>query len=1091
MFLPFSADPNTSSLLENKVKSEINSARAAILSANYKTRLVVVILGESPVQLEEVEERLAAVRRVTSLDQKALYYIPYGSSRQEVESTLDALFTALHPQCLEYYRDLSKHARRKRNRNATPQPTIPPSNAHVLSSQGWIVRYEFKLGVFAEFRQEMDAACRNYEAAYESLFSPEVIESIASWNPRFMQARLLADVISLRILRCLLWTGQTTAAVKAWSGHRDRIEGVLNRRSNGTEDYGWEAWQSTWSKTMSDLLTRSELAGLNAKMGDTDDMAPIFVAHDNALTERFGPWESLHHQGYWLKSAHEHTKRRRSLAMALHAREATRTVQSPKSPSHAQDVDSYFALKPWDELPSEGSAGFDYRSEMFSTLDAAVQHFANHGQLRMQEYLQLKRVQEHLSTESWSDVVEVLQPFWDNQTWRGAGWWQLLECTGWTLLDCAKKSQQLELVLRLTWELGNAVFAHKEDAIYDLGAVLVDQPSGKRVSVAMSAQDTACRLSSSFAFSTSEGHVGEPIDCQLVLSSCTLASVPATTLSQIKIVFEGSLKPLYLTNQQGAISETQRSLSSTSVSLVDSSQVTQASKRTSALAIASVSGEADLVVGPGQTKVFNFRMTPREAGEVSVASITMMIEQDNFSLTMTNAEVHMAANVWWEVKNEIPTRRDIGVQRPATSFHVLPKPPKVEINATNYLKAYYTNEEIHLEFDIVNNEDEAAHPRVQARLISPVAEAARARWSDQVESTKTEVRDVDQLLPIKPLGRLDVGAKSTLTLQLSETVAALDHELEIVVTYHLDSDVESVLQKALVLDIGVIRPFEANYDFNPRLIKDAWPNYFAPPPGGPDVPSGLTQQYLVAANLFSFAIEPVEIEAILLTTTSISGGAICSSSTGVLRNANSSAEPEDVISTHIKPEETRTFNFDLTVQKLVLADRDAVVLDLALEIGWRRPGSKRVNSSILEVPRFVIPMAEPRVLLTIDNVAAVPGQDDMKLISLRYTIENPSMHFLTFNIAMEASEEFAFSGPKASSVSLVPISKHETVYSVLPNRKDTESSRERRKDRETKSDWLRVHLSVVDAYFNQTLRVQPAGEGVRLDRKGGVVVQVG
>ena len=85
------------------------------------------------------------------------------------------------------------------------------------------------------------------------------------------------------------------------------------------------------------------------------------------------------------------------------------------------------------------------------------------------------------------------------------------------------------------------------------------------------------------------------------------------------------------------------------------------------------------------------------------------------------------------------------------------------------------------------------------------------------------------------------------------------------------------------------------------------------------------------------------------------------------------------------------------------------------------------------------------------------------------------MHFLTFNISMESSEHFAFSGPKASAISLVPVSRYEVRYKILPNKK---------------GQWVKVALSVVDAYFNQTLRVQAAGEGVKGDKKGGILVWV-
>ena len=1087
LLLPFTADSNTSSLLDNKLKSEINSARSTLASANYKTRLVVILLGDEVIAPTDVEERIGIIRKATLLDQKALFFIPTDSSHEELSETIRSLLTSLHPQCVEYYRDLSKRARRKRNRNATPQPTIAPTTAHVLSSQGWVVRYEYKLGVFAEFRQEMDAACRNYESAYESLFAPEVIESIASWSPRFNQARLLADIIAIRILRCLLWTNQHTAAAKMWTKHTVRMEGVLDRRGKGTETYSWEAWQSTWSKTMADLLTRAEIP---AHKGGS---ATVFVAPDPnaALLERSLPIEQLHHQGYWYRSASEHSKRRRKFAAKIPEEDRQPSARSPvsKLPNAAQNYDTYLVPEPHKEMPFDGSQGFDHHNEILLCLDIATEHFAKHGQERMQHLLQLDRAKAQIASQSWADVVETLLPLWEQRSWREAGWWQLLGSIGWTLLECARESGNPEVTLRLLWEIANICFQAQPAAIFDLAAATADYSGDEKLSLVFTSQDSAVRLASSFIFATAEGHVGDAVDCQLVLISVVHPGVPSVGWSQVKIAFEGELKPVLLSHSDEPSAGERSMVTSANVALEESTQLIQASKRSSTSAFPSSVGRADLTLGSREIRIFNFLVTPREAGELFVASITAFLEGEKYAITEINTDVQDNDGVWWETKGEIPSPRNIGVQRAAASLLVLPKPPKVEIDTSGFKKCYYTNEKVQIDLLIINNEEEVVVSTVNARLISPLAQAPAVTWTDQIAEEETHIQDTEQTLPVRSLQQLAAGTSGQISLSIAESAIAVDHELEIVAEYHMISDPSTTLRKSLTLDVAIIRPFEANYDFTPRQGTEEWPSFFESPSAGVNTPSGLIQTFAVAANLVSFTVDPVVIEAILLTTSSITGGAVCSSTTGVLKDTVAAqGNSGDKISTSIAPEETKTFNFDLTIHKLVLGDRDTVALDLALEIGWRRPDSDVVNSTILEVPRFVNPMAEPRVLLTAGERGSVPGQEDMHLIDLHYTIENPSMHFLTFNIAMEASEDFAFSGPKSSAVSLVPMSKYDMAYRILPNRRDTESSRERKKGREKNGEWLKVQLNVVDAYFNQTLRVQAAGDGVKLDKKGNIIV---
>ena len=167
-FFYLTSDPNISSLRDNQLKSEINNIRSVLASTNYKTKFVVILFGgDGPIGAQDLDERIGVLRRATGLDAKSLFFVQSTTSPTEISEFTRMVLASLSSFCIEYYRDLSKHARRKRSRSTVPLPTVPPTSgtSQVLPSQGWNVRYEFKLGVFAEFRQEMDAAGRNYEGA--------------------------------------------------------------------------------------------------------------------------------------------------------------------------------------------------------------------------------------------------------------------------------------------------------------------------------------------------------------------------------------------------------------------------------------------------------------------------------------------------------------------------------------------------------------------------------------------------------------------------------------------------------------------------------------------------------------------------------------------------------------------------------------------------------------------------------------------------------------------------------------------------------------------------------------------------------------
>ncbi|EHY56195.1 hypothetical protein ABEF92_005713 [Exophiala dermatitidis] len=1086
-FFSLCSDPHVSSLEDNKLKSEISNVRNVLLSTNYRTRVVLVLLGDGDITSSEVEDRCNNIRRATGLDGKSIYFLPHDATPNEVEEFVSSVLSYLNPLCAEYYRDLSKHARRKRNRNVVPQPTVRPGTSHPLSSQGWNVRYEFKLGVFAEFRQEMDAACRNYEAAYECLFGSEVIEAVPIWSPRFNEARLLADIIALRTIRCLLWSNQGTAAVRFWISHRDRTMDLVNRKGKGTDNYGWEAWQSAWAKVMAELLSNSEYPLLNVKNTESSGILSIFARPDKSLqpADLTTPWELIHHEGYWLDISRKCTSNRREWALQVPDEDRQSPGRSPASmvASRAHLYDTYLALEPYREVPTDGSAGYNYLEEILSTLKVAIAHFAKRGQLRKVEILELQKGLEQISAGSWTEAVATLLPLWNSTNWRRGGWWRLLQYLGWALLDCVSYVKDHALLIQLIWELSNSLFEPKPGVNYDLQLGSIFSSSEDiNLSVVIDMDEAVSPLVPAFAFSTHNVFVGEPLECQLSIESRARQGLSPIQLTEARVVFEGSLKPICLVSGEVQHQENDASRARfCDVALEDSSSTAVlASKRSSTETVPSLIGVGDLIIAPGHTIIYRFRVIPREAGEISIASIALKIQDEKFTLTVSSSDSGHSTARWWEARNGIPIARPFGQESNAfNTIDVKPKPPKLQIEAPDLKPTYYTNESFNIDFDILNGEDEEVVVSVEVRMIGSVEGAAQIRWhsSETNEAVDPSSDTGSPTLPSRELGAIPSSGKTTVSLIVTGTAVAVDYEIEITARYALISEPETILTKTTTVDVTVIRPFEANYEFTPRLDADPWPNFFEAPPSDSDSASalGLRHRYVMAASICSFAAEPIVIEAILLTATKVVGGAVCSTSTGIVRKEDDTQADKDAaaISSIILPDQTQIFDFELTIQKLKLGDRHTVGLDLALEIGWRRQGTEIVNTTVLEVSKLLAPMAEPRVLLTTTDMAV--DLSEMHTRQLKFTIENPSMHFLTFNISMEASEDFAFSGPKICAPSLVPISRHTITYQIFPYKRD---------------QWVAVQLKVVDAYFGQTLKVLPGGEGVKVDKKGNLLVKV-
>ncbi|PLB34599.1 uncharacterized protein BDW47DRAFT_76123 [Aspergillus candidus] len=1087
-FFPFCQDPNMNSLRDNQLKIEINGLKKQWSSSGYKTRFLVVLLSEenSGAVVEEAEERIASIRRATNLDQKSIFLLPADATPTELKEFVTSLESLLHPVVMDYYRDLSKHARRKRNRSAIPPPTAPPTSgtSQTLSLQGWNVRYEFKLGVFAEFRQETDAALRNYESAYETLFGQEVFENIPGWSPRFNDARLLADSLAVRIIRCLLRCGQPAAAVRSWNNHRRYSQGVINRRGKGTNNYGWEAWEARWSMVMAQLIHQAEISyfRLGPSQDQSSEQYSIYVPREKAQPQHgiISPWEHLHHEGYWLCRSAKHTMYRRELAEKIPVEDRIPPGQSPASQiaSKSYLYDTYLVPETHIEAPQAGVTGFDHSPLILDALKAALEEFSKRGQVRKTEMISLEIAEEYMRAGSWVEAYDILRPLWPTLTWRRSGWWQLMEKFGWALRECAFRVHDSGMILQVDWELLNRAFHEKPDWQYDIHKSLGDLPPVKpKPSIVLNANDVIPSVTASFVFSKSEGNVGEPLQGQLTITSHTQASSKPIRFSEVKVVFEGCLRPIKLQSDQNTEADTATPCTISSPTLRDSSTTHDGPLQSPTSWLTPLVGMADLSIGPSQTKVFDLRCIPREAGECSVASVTLSIEEDKFDLACAITDLALSESYWWQQTSKGPSRRRVGQDREINRCKVNPKPPKIRITTPNLKTTYYTNERVVLKIGIHNEEDEAANVQAEARLFGPPESAAKITWLDEEPSSESEDSEKRTLsdslshLVQRSIGVMERSTQRELAVVLGDTDDASDHELEISAVYNLVSDVQTPVIATTRVKLSIIRPFEANYDFLPRIHPQPWPDFFTAsedPKSGSD-PAGLQQRWCLNSKVVSFALEPLVIEKMTLVLLGVGGGAVCD------------VGPEALVSpeaSEIQPEELRESNFQMDLHKTILGDRRATAVSLQLEIQWRRSETSGTGdaadssddqvtaTSTLAVPRFVVPVGEPRVLASSIASKNLPG-----LIHLDYTLENPSMHFLTFNLAMEANENFAFSGPKTVVVQLVPLSRHTVRYNLLASKRGL---------------WIQPQLLVMDTYFNKTLRVLPT-EDMQSDKKGPMV----
>nr|OQO23157.1 hypothetical protein B0A51_09643 [Rachicladosporium sp. CCFEE 5018] len=1043
------------SSVDDTIISDINAVRAALLRSGCKTKFAAILLSEkSIVRAPELEDRLTSIRRTASLDSKVgLFFQPPMSSAAEVSTFVHGIFNTLQPVSVEYYRDLTKHARRKKARSFVPVSTVATSKGgpQALSSIAWNARYEVKLGVFAEFRSEMDVAERHYSQAIEDLFNVEgPFETTPSWSPRFDEVRLLSDVIAMRVVRCQLWNSITSGAVQSWSNYRVRMQDLVDRRGKGTQTYSWAAWESRWAKTMSELVQRADLPALKQSIkqsveDSSEIMVPLTYAPPErtyASVDRTPPFLMLHHPGYWLRLATSATRLRWQRALKIPEEDRLPPGQSPASAlvERSNAYDCYLVPEPDEEYDLSGKAHVDHMSSLSELSKASAQELAARGQARLAAELMLALARDLSRVERYAEVLEVLSPLYNESYWRQDHWLLFGEVIP-LLNQAAQAVGDSEIVLATTWESlsdptglapgSQAKFTHCIDEVAVRGGITVaDYTDHQR----------HCPITPSFAFAESETFVGDSMGCQITLSLPSSARAATVTLSNISLRI-GSYRPIDLVH---TVDDAASGITAINLHERDGNLL----------------GNCNLELRPGQASTMNFTLVFREAREYRLKEIALSVKTDRFQLkhTLNNIE-HLQAKDWLHDDEGNGIRRGLH-HHETTAVTVLPKPPKLRIALVDLRSQYYVGERCTLTMRVTNDEAESVTGSIRQIHDESGDTALSIRW----EADDREYTGAD----LYPLQELHPDDSALLTLSIQAPLDAGTHAIALDADYTLAGEPFTALKRTLTLEIVFATLFEAKFTLSPALHEDPWPSYFTSFSAS-ESPEGVPHLWRVGSKLRSLADSSILIESVKAIVDHVGEDASCQimdldrldqvtlSSQGVFERA-----------------------FQLLTRKGSLDDRSPTAVELSLELTWRRQDNDNVSTALVPIPRMTLPTSEPRVLCV-----HAESRDTGADVVLQYHLENPSSHFLTFAVTFEANDDFAFSGPKHRALSLAPLSRHRIDYNLLVH-----GALDAVKGPGGPGRWIYPGLQVVDSYYQKTLRVQAAGNGVKLDAQKGLAVWV-
>ncbi|KAF9974811.1 hypothetical protein BGZ73_001715 [Actinomortierella ambigua] len=262
-----------------QLAQELLDRRKACQERNIKFA-AVLMLQRAHMEDPSIEDRLNFVRKSAGLDSKNSFYVLPPSNPQDLADFAVNLQRSQYEGSMTYYREQVKRHRKKKSglpstsssvrplQGMNGQGAVPP-NQQSLSVQGWMLRYEFKMGAFSEFRQDIENAVKHYETAYALLVDMFAVTSnitpgapgLQARTRRWAEAKVLADCLCLKICKFRLYLDTPSTALFQFRRHLNAFKTFSDSWRMGEDSFEYWAWMCKQYRAMGDLLDIGTKAG--------------------------------------------------------------------------------------------------------------------------------------------------------------------------------------------------------------------------------------------------------------------------------------------------------------------------------------------------------------------------------------------------------------------------------------------------------------------------------------------------------------------------------------------------------------------------------------------------------------------------------------------------------------------------------------------------------------------------------------------------------------------------------------------------------------------------------------------------------------
>ncbi|GAA5850035.1 hypothetical protein JCM8547_000988 [Rhodosporidiobolus lusitaniae] len=943
---------------------EIVDRKRSIVERGIKLA-VVLICSRALLDDPQLDFRLSLIRRQSGLDSRASLFVISPVPQSEVNNFVQSIRAELYPAALDYYREHGRRVRRKRARQ------VPRGG---LNERGWNVRYNYKLGLFAEMRSEIEVSLKHYEDSYDTLIDMFAqLGILAPRTKRWAEAKVLADCISIKISKLYLYLNEPSRALAQLNQHVSRFRELSSGWQIGEETFEFWSWLSKQYRLFGDLTSVALRNGFrlpSLKPPPAPRAPPPGTSPSQIISPGLMPLNVLQHAGHYYHLA---------AVCAVERRDRFRAIREAAMQAGEQggvDVLNTPAFAHEQKV--------DHSEVIIELFTKAYEFFKAHKAKNMTFYIAAQIASAHL--ENGKD--DMAFRFYDriSKNYRRR-WRDILDPILARSFRAAVKTEDWEGAIRVGLELvastSKISVEEREKYAAELLEVLQTKTPAtpEKAVISLDSAESAplfdCRLS----FWSPTTNVSAAVPFQLILSSRSSARSSGFTFSQLAIHFNDRRPPITVNHADDAPT------SEGTVERINLGSVGEAQERT-----------ASLRWKDGSTKVFTGAIALDCELDLTVEKVVLSSTIGEWRLSLSIRPDSTAEQAVWYIKEKaVPL-----AQADAAVCRVLRRDLRTSVE-TAFEGPAYLGEQFPIDVN-VKNEDEVDVQVFLVLFLQPGDDGTQNRvLVDEHPSTSViESLSLGTLTPGSSLRKtfyleslslpgarnVDVTIRTIPTLSDDTSSSSSSSSLA-------PSAIPSPAEVTRSLSIPTVQPILAAFDT--QLFHRRTPVKPLLDLSEPDGWEGASEA-MVAARLVAAGPWDVQVHGLRL---------ICEDSTG-FRVVNSSLDAVEAATTW-RPRDAFNALFRLDV-KPQLFEQQSSVDGAVIEITWRRADAP--SASVTAIP---LPPIKPLPLFPTVTLSLPPHLVLHEPTILTYHFSNPTGRVVTLSSQIDSAEvasAFVFAGAR-------------------------------------------------------------------------------